>query len=128
MVQIATEVKPIGASVGWEIDPDFTREPITIVTGAGKLVPGTVLGKITASGKFEPSPATGSSGSETAAAILVDAVDATSGDQVAMAIVNGPALVYPGHMTFASSVNDDTKKNAKLTQLKTINIKSVKGA
>lgn len=126
-VKVATESKPIGAVVVDEYHPEFTREPITIVAGSGVLKTGHVLGMITASSKFEPSPATGSSGSQVASAILVDPVDATSADQVAMAIVNGPAIVDPSELTFAASVNSDSLKAAKLVQLKAVNIKSKKG-
>jgi len=124
----ASEAKPIGAVVVDEYNAEFNREPITIVAGSGVLKTGHVLGMITASGKYEPSPATGSSGSQVASAILVDPVDATSTDQVAMAIVNGPAIVDPSELTYATSVNNDSLKAAKLVQLKAVNIKSKKGA
>jgi hypothetical protein len=58
-----------------------------------------VLGKLTASGKFIPSPATAADGSETAIAVLVGSVDATSADVVAVAVtrhaeVNRYGLFY----------------------------------
>jgi Bacteriophage lambda head decoration protein D len=61
----------------------LSRDKIVVASGAGKLRPGTVLGKLTASGKFAPSPETGVNGSETAVAVLVGGVDATSADAVA---------------------------------------------
>jgi opacity protein-like surface antigen len=44
----------------------LSRDNVIIASGAGSLQPGTVLGKLTASGKFVPSPATAADGSETA--------------------------------------------------------------
>ncbi|TWA73944.1 bacteriophage lambda head decoration protein D [Azospirillum brasilense] len=98
-----------------------SRDAITIVSGAGKLAAGTVLGKITASGKYTASPATGSDGSQTAAAILLAPVDATSADATGVAVtrfseVNGNTLTYD------ASVDDATKRGAKATQLATVGI------
>ncbi len=71
---------------------DFPRviKPITIVSGAGVLTKGTVLGKITASGKYDAYAAGGSGGLETAKAILAeDAEDATSADVASIAYFAG---------------------------------------
>ena len=40
----------------------LSRDNIIVASGSGKLRPGTVLGKLTASGKFVPSPETGTNG------------------------------------------------------------------
>ncbi|WGD31215.1 head decoration protein [Ancylobacter sp. WKF20] len=100
---------------------NFSRDTIVIASGAGKVQPGTALGKVTASGKYVPSPATGSDGSQTAVALNVAYVDATSADVKVAAItrsteVNGKILAYD------STVNDDTKKAAKATQLAAVGI------
>ncbi|MBN3057982.1 MULTISPECIES: head decoration protein [Pectobacterium] len=50
------------------------------ITG-GAYQRGTVLGRVTASGKYTQSVKTATDGSETPVAILVDDVDASSGDQ-----------------------------------------------
>lgn len=127
-IRTSNEQKPNTAALFWEVNADFTRSPVTIVSGAGNLVAGTVLGKITTGGKYQPSPDTGSDGSQVAVAILATPVDATAADQAAMAVVVGPALVDPAYLTYASSVNNDAKKQAKLTQLAAVNIRTVKGA
>jgi len=57
---------------------------VTIATGASATYArGTVLGMITASGKFTKSVATATDGSQVPQAILADAVDASSADQLA---------------------------------------------
>lgn len=61
-------------------DQPINTDNVTIVSGSGVLVPGTVLGKITASGKYKPSTTGAVDGSQTPVAILADAVDATSAD------------------------------------------------
>ncbi len=54
--------------------------------GAGVLPIGMVLGQITTTGKYVPSPATAADGSQVAVAVLYDEVDATDGDVVAPVI------------------------------------------
>lgn len=68
---------------------DHWLEDVTIVSGAGALVRGTVLGKITASGKYQTSLEAAEDGSETPVVILAKDADATSGDVVAPVYVAG---------------------------------------
>lgn len=56
-----------------------SREAITVISGQN-LAAGTVLGKITASDKYTLHNNAASDGSESAVAILRDAVDASAGD------------------------------------------------
>jgi hypothetical protein len=64
----------------------LSRESITVLSGQD-LVTGTVLGKITASGKYKAYNNGASDGSEVAAGILYAACDASDGDKAAVAIV-----------------------------------------
>jgi len=70
---------------------DFPRVllPVTIASGAGVLAKGTVLGKITASGKYTAYNNGASDDSEVAKLILAEDVDATSADVKAMAYASG---------------------------------------
>lgn len=70
---------------------DFPRvlKDITIVSGAGVLGVGQVLGKVTASGKFKAYADGNSDGSQTAKLILAEAVDATSADVKCKAYESG---------------------------------------
>lgn len=102
-----------------------SRDNVTIAGGsggAGIVAAGTVLGKLTSGGEYMPSPATGSDGSQTAVAILLNDVDATDADVVA-AVINTGAEVNGNLLTYDSSVDDDTKKAAKATQLLAVGIK-----
>lgn len=76
-----------------------SRANITIAAGAGILAPNTVLAKVTATGKYVPAKATGSDGSQTAVAVLLYGVDASTADawvagMVRDGEVNGKTLVY----------------------------------
>lgn len=78
-----------------------SRDVVTVLKKAShRLGPGTVLGKVTASGKYVPVNFSGSDGSETACAILFDHVDATQSDRSAVitardAEVKKTALAWP---------------------------------
>jgi hypothetical protein len=51
-------------------EDSYSREQVTLAAAAADLAPGTLLGKITASGKYAPYVNTNSDGTETAVAIL----------------------------------------------------------
>jgi hypothetical protein len=111
-----------------EPDGTVSREVVTIASGEGVLEPGTVLGKVTASGKYVASPAAqvaGKEGAETATVILGYGVDATSADAKAVVVDGaGGVEVKNPMLIFHSSVNDATKRNTKLTQLRAVGIKA----
>lgn len=104
-----------------EANGHLSREVVTIASGAGVINPGMVLGKITASGKYVPSPATGSDGSQTAVAVALYGCDATSADQK-ITVIFREAECNVNELLYDSSVNDATKKGAKATQLAAQNI------
>ncbi|MEY9578686.1 hypothetical protein ABIE88_006262 [Bradyrhizobium diazoefficiens] len=56
-----------------ELPRTLSRDTVTLEGGHGMLDAGTVLGKISASGKYIASPANGSDGSQVAVAVLVSA-------------------------------------------------------
>lgn len=87
-------------------DLPVLTEKVTIASGAGALVAGTVLGKITASSKYKTSASAASDGSEAPARVLTHDVDATSADVEAIVIrradVAADALVLGTGHTVAS--------------------------
>lgn len=100
-----------------EAEHGRSRDEITVVSGEGVLEAGTVLGKITASGKYAASPATGSDGSQVGVAVLCYRVDATSADAVGVAITRAAQVKAP-ELAYDATVNDATKtatKNGELT-------------
>ena len=88
-----TEGKHAGGFLIWEVLRDYTRETVTIASGAGKLSPGTVLGKITTGGKYTGLAPGATNGSQNAAGILWDKADATDADAASVVILRGPAIV-----------------------------------
>lgn len=98
-----------------------SRDTITVASGAGKLLAGTVLGKVTATSKYLPSPATGSGGSQVGSAVLAYPVDATSADVVVTAITRD-AEVKAGELKYEATVNDAGKKATKNAELAAVGI------
>ena len=88
-----TEGKHAGGFLVWETSRDYTRETVTITSGAGKLEPGTVLGKITTGGKFTALAPAATNGSQNAAGILWAGVDASATDAPGVVVLRGPAIV-----------------------------------
>lgn len=88
---------------------DFKADSETLLTGTN-YVAGTLLGKITASGKFTTSLSAASDGSEVPVAVLLEDVDASSGDQSAVilkmgSVVSDKVIFGTGHTL--ASVKDD---------------------
>lgn len=77
-----------------------------IVSGAGALTRGTVLGLVTASGKLTIVDSSKSDGTETPYAVLAEDVDATSADKTCAVYLTGEfnidKLVFGGSDTAAT--------------------------
>lgn len=71
------------------LDRDTITRKRTIASGAGVLARGTLLGKITASGKFVKSLSASSDGSQVPYAILLHDVDASAADAEAIIAIQG---------------------------------------
>lgn len=107
-----------------ELDSRLYREEVTILAGAGVLPTGTVVGKITATGKYKRHVNGASDGTQTAAGVLLNAVDASGGSDVKGVIVTGQAEIVALMLSWDASVNDNTKKNAALASLAALGIKA----
>jgi hypothetical protein len=93
-----TEGKHAGEFLISEANGTRSRLNVTIASGED-LVAGQVVGKITSGGKYAAYDNGAGDGTEVAAGILLDNVDATDGDVEAVVIVrdaevNGECLTY----------------------------------
>ena len=118
---VLTEPPSMGDVLKYEVNPNYTREVITLQLGLSYPA-GSVLGRITASGKYTLSPATGADGSQTAVAVLLYPVNATLADAVGIVVTRGPAIVSRAALAYEATVNDAAKIVAKITQLATVGI------
>jgi Bacteriophage lambda head decoration protein D len=99
---ILTDVAHTADFIIFEEEKYYSRDQVVIDTGV--LVPGTVLGKITATGKYVQHAPAAADGSQNAAGILVYGCDATLADQnravlTRMAAVNGLKLNWAAAIT-----------------------------
>ena len=96
---VLVETRHPGEFILSEANGQRSRETITIASGAGVIAAGTVLGKVTASGKYVASAVGASDGSEVPAVINIYGADASASDVIVSAIVrdaevNGKCLTY----------------------------------
>ncbi len=103
--------KRSGCYLGESAPLNIINEEIIVASGAGKLDAGTILGKVTASGKyvaFDPTLETGAEEPE-GIAILFHPVDATSADVKTVATVRGPATINGNMLTYKAAMSAPNK-------------------
>ena len=114
-----TEQAVLSDGVKWEQDGDYSREQITVGAGADLTVL-TVLGKVTASGKYVQLDPAASDGSESAAGILEADCAAAAADTAGAAIVRD-ALIAADSLVWPASITAPQKTTA-LTELAALGI------
>lgn len=113
-----TEGRHAGEYIKSEAAGTRSRDDAVLAQAAGNCVAGTVLGKITASGKLVPFTEGASDGSQSPVAILYANVDATSGDQ-AVTITARDSEVFGGRLTWDASVTAGANMTAAIAALAT---------
>jgi hypothetical protein len=101
---ILTEPPHAGGFLVWEALRDYCRSTVTLASG--NLQPGTILGKITASGKYAAHDPAATDGTETAVAVIWGAADAGSAEVPAVAVIRGPAIVNRYDLIFAGTPSE----------------------
>lgn len=126
MTLIATDTARQSNLIKQELWPatGFCRKEVTVNEAATKsYVVGTVLGKVTASGKYKIAVQTAVDGSAVAAALVIGAASiAASTDTKIVVLVKGPAEVSKGALVLDSTYDDDTKKGVVYASLEALNI------
>ena len=120
-MSVLTKPSTMGDVLKYELNPNFTRETVTLLAGTAYPV-GAVLGRITASGKYKLATSGGTDGAQTAAGVLLYASDATDGDMNAVVLLRGPAILSKSALVFDASVDDAAKTTTKHGQLISLGI------
>lgn len=120
-MSVLTQPPTMGDVLKYELNPNYTRETVTLLAGANYPV-GAVLGRITTSGKMKLSTATGTDGAQNAAAVLLYDVNATAADATGIVVLRGPAIVSKAALVFDASVDDAAKTAVKHAQLTALGI------
>ena len=118
---VLTEPPSMGDVLKYEVNPNYTREVVTLLAGLSYPV-GAVLGRITASGKYKLATSGGTDGAQTASAVLLYAVDATLADATGIVVARGPAIVSRAALAYDATVDDAAKITTKIGQLATAGI------
>jgi hypothetical protein len=133
MTRIATENPRISDLVKYEQAPEhgWCRDDVVInVAAAADYKIGTVLGKVTATGKYVPVNAAavvGQEGAEVAAAILLENVSvAATTDTTATAAVNGAMIVRDGGLVFVNT-HSTAERAAAVAAIEALGIKTRSG-
>ena len=99
----------------------FHVDAMTLITGQN-LVAGTVIGKITASGKYTILAPAAATGEQAAAGILVPNCNATAADVITRSLLRGPAQVNANDLTWPGGITAP-QKTAAIAQLMALGIK-----
>jgi hypothetical protein len=118
---VLVETRHPGEFILSEANGQRSREAITIALGAGIIAAGTVLGKVTASGKYIASAVGASDGSQVPAAIAIYSADASSADVSVSAIVRD-AEVNGKCLTYHADRDQPAEKAAANTALATLGV------
>lgn len=103
------------------IDNDLSRDEVLVFAGAGTVLRGTLLGRVTASGKLKPMATAANDGSQTAVAVLTYDVTALgAGDVAIRALVRG--VVNRNRLIIALDGNGTNITPAILDQLRDVGI------
>lgn len=133
MTAIAIDTPRLSSVVMHEYEPStqFCREVVVVNEGSAVSYPiGTVLGKVTSTGKYKRVEATATDGSEVAAAIYISAKDGSFGtssvaattDTSVIALVRGNVIVGKAGLVFGASVNTSPELATAYDQLAAVGI------
>lgn len=96
----------------------YTRAVVTYNGTAGELKIGTVLGKVTAGGKYKVAVQSAVDGSQTADAIVIQEVTPLlNTDAKVLVLIKGPAIVSKSGLILDATYNDDTKRGVVYASL-----------
>lgn len=98
------EGRHTGEYIKSEANGARSRDNAVIAAGSGIVIPGQVLGRVTASGKLVPLTAGATDGSNVAAAINYAHVDATASD-INAAVTARDSEVYSLRLTWDPSIS-----------------------
>ena len=122
----ATDTPRLSNLVKHEYEPSlgFCRAAVTVNEAAATTYQvGTVLGKVTATGKYVVAKETAVDGSKVPAAVVIEdkSVAATTDTKV-LTIVRGNAILSKGALVLDATYNDAAKKQAVYDALEAKNI------
>jgi hypothetical protein len=123
MAKVNTTEYHLSNVVGFEFKPEIgfcrARDGVTVnVASATDLKVGSVLGKVTATGKYVPRNPAASNGSEVAAAVVIENISvAAATDTQVNVYVNGPLELKEAGLVF-DVAHDAGQKATAISEIK----------
>ena len=103
------------------VESNFTQERVIVNEASGLTYGiGTVLGKVTATGKYKRQEASAVDGSQTAAAVVLE--DKTVTATGVLVLVRGPAIVNKARLVMGASTDLQAEKDAVYASLAALGI------
>lgn len=123
---VFTDVSRTSNLVKHELWPEtgYCRKEVVVNEAAARsYVVGTVLGKVTASGKYKVAVETATDGSKVAAALVLSAqsIPATTDTKIVV-LVKGPAEVSKGALVLDATYDNAAKQDAVYASLEAVGI------
>lgn len=118
-----TETAHAGEFIVSEANGRRSRDTGVFLSGTPALLPGEVVAIVTASGKWTVYDNAASDGTEVAAGVLFEAVDASAADVSGVVVITGDAEVKKSMLTYQDG-QDAAAQTAALADLKAIGIKA----
>ena len=112
----------IGQFVKYEADQRYSRENVTVKSGQN-LAAGTVVGRITASGKIAVYDNAAVDGTQTAVGVLIAAVDASAADMPGVIIARHAIVVDKTGLVWKAAMSEGDK-DAGIVELKAAGIQA----
>lgn len=128
MAVVASSTPLFSNVVKQELFPEiaYCRAVVVVNDSAATLTVGTVLGKVTASGKYKVAVETAVDGSKVADAIVIQQIAIpASTDTKVVVLLKGPAAVSKGGLILTASYDNDAKKLAVYNALEAKGIKVI---
>lgn len=126
MTIVAQDTNRFSNLVKHELWPEtgYCRKEVTANEAAIKTYAvGTVLGKVTATGKYKIAVETAVDGSKVAAALVLnDYSIAAATDTKVLTLIQGPAEVSKGALVLDATYDNDAKKDAVYASLEALGI------
>ena len=117
---MSTMSNTVGQFVKYEAPQNYSRENVTVLSGQN-LAAGTVVGRVTASGKIAVYDNAAGNGTETAIGVLIADVDASAADTAGVIIARHAIVVDQAKLVWKAAMSDGDK-NAGITELKAAGI------
>ena len=112
-----TEGRTAGDFLLFEEDKHYRRDEVTVAAGAD-LAPGTVLGQVTADGKFVACDHTAADGSEVAQAVLLTPARAAEADVTDAIVIARHARVRRAGLVFDEAFTTESQRDGAIAELK----------